>query len=184
MHYITPYFFCCFFSLTLVLCTPVCRFCQSLWLASKKKKKKRNPLAVLPQEQVCVGWQKRVAFFPRPFHFFFVFGRGLSDLQCEDNNDPSVPKQSILWDTLIARCGVIIKHRRRHKQESASGCWQDCTETQVPLTQYTRAHFSTESVGQEQACALRAKTGVIIIRFSLPPCSSEHRCGSLWQRPI
>lgn len=69
----------------------------------------------------------------------------LSDLQCEENNDLSVPKQSILWDTLIARCYVLIERRRRYKQENTTGYWQDCTETQVPLTQCSTAHFSTMS---------------------------------------
>lgn len=103
---------------------------------------------MLPQEQVCVGWQKHcVAFFSPPFQTSFSLGRAteLSDLQCEENNDLSVPKASILWHTLIARCCVLIKRRRRYKQENTTGYWQDCTETQVPLTQCTRAHFSTVS---------------------------------------
>lgn len=151
--------------LSVVLRTPVCWFCQSLCsacrrtrrvssclcgLASEKKRKKIPTLAVLPQEQVYVGWLKHcVVFFPTPFQFSFSLGRvtELSDLQCEENNDLSVPKQSILWDTLIARCCVLIERRRWYKQENTIGYWQDCTETQVPLTQCSRAHFSTMSQG-------------------------------------
>lgn len=163
-HFIKLCFVVCFFPpLSVVLRTPVCWFCQSLCsacrqtrrvssclcgLASKFFFKKIPTFAVLPQEQVYVGWQKHcVAFFPTPFQLSFSMGRAaeLSDLQCEENNDLSVPKQSILWDTVIARCYVLIERRRRYKQENTTGYWQDCTETQVPLTQCSTAHFSTMS---------------------------------------
>lgn len=80
---------------------------------------------------------------------------------------------------------MVIKHGCWYKQENATGCWRDCTETQVPYhTMHQNPFLHCDSVGQKQACALRAKIGVIIIWFCLPPCSSEHCCGSFWQRPI
>lgn len=164
MHYITPYmqhviklcFRVClvfFLILSVVLRTPVCWFCQSLCAACRhtsrvnsclcglasKKKKKIPALALLPQEQVLCWLIETLYCILSPsisvFFFFFC---------CQICSDSSVPKQSILCDTLIARC-CVLKHRCRYKQETATGYWQDFTETQVPLTQCTRAHFSTVS---------------------------------------
>lgn len=40
---------------------------------------------------------------------------------------------------------MFIKRSWRCEQENATGYWRDCTETQVPLTQCTGAHYSTLS---------------------------------------
>lgn len=58
---------------------------------------------------------------------------------------PSVAKQGLLWDVLMPRYCMFIKRSHCYKQENAIGFVENGAETQVPLRQWTGAHFSTVS---------------------------------------
>lgn len=76
---------------------------------------------------------------------------------------------------------MFIKRSHCYKQENAivpSTKWS--RNTGGPHTMASFLHC--ESVGQEKAHDCRGKIGVIIVWFTLPPCSSESCCGPIWWR--
>lgn len=111
------------------------------------------------------------------------------NLKCErDENDllaAAVGRENNhLWDVLMPKYCMFIKHSHCYKQENAIVPSRKWRNTGGPQTMDWGSFLHCESVGQEKAHGCRVKIGVIIIWFTLPPCSSEPYCGPYWQWPI
>ncbi len=135
--------------------------------------------------------------FLSPFHVSFSLSfftrekeQHCLELRCgQDENDLLTAavrcKHSHLLNVFKPKYCMFIKRSRRYKQENAivpSRKWS--RNTGGPQTMDWGSFLHCESVGQEKAHGCGVKIGVIIIWFTLPPCSSEPHCGPYWQWPI